>query len=159
MEIQVDRSSIPWYHANITYWVCKWGGEMLLHRHRCSASFQGWGRGRRYLLVGTGLSQCFTNTVWKGYCSTPHREITNAPSLQEHQDHRPSLLTGCCCPVLTLGAPGAWMEPVGLLSLSTLLQRGSWSTCCHHYPCVDIGLSLLVLTSHWEKKGRRSTCR
>lgn len=88
----------------------------------------------------------------KGCCSTPHRERTHAPSLQEHQEHGPSLFTGCCCPVLTLWAPGAWMEPAGLLSLSRLLQRGSWSTCCHHYPCGDISLSLLMLTPHWETK-------
>lgn len=114
--------------------------------------------------------QCLLSTkAWEGagdICQwelgfTPCREGTYSPLLQEHQHCRPSLLTGHGCPVWTSGAPKAWMEPAGLLSL-TFAEAPAARVLAYV-------LSLLALRGYQSithdaniplrNKGWRSTCR
>lgn len=130
-------------------------------QHQClppTKAQEGAGDVCRWELGSHGVLQ----TLWgKTSCFTPHREGTYAPSLQEHQDHRPSLLTWHRCPVLTLGAPGAWMEPARLLSLpfakapvGMLLAYVLSPLVLHGYQSIthDVNIPL-------RNKGWRLTCR
>lgn len=110
----------------------------------CTKAWEGSGAVCWWELGSHGLLQTFWG---KGSCFAPCRDDTYAPSPREHQDCGLTLLTGYGGPVSALEAPGAWIEPVGLLSFpfSLVSEGGSW----HSAVTISVDMvHLVIVTSH-----------